>query len=204
MAFRLSPVFLIAALFPAHAAAADLAGDKALGWVTTFSTGAAPADAPFEAPDYAGSEIEAMLRGELKKKLATAGRVEAAGDQSIRFTIKLDQPSPKVKLPPKSPLQFQSVPIDPTGRIKGDTVRPSIAIIPKKGAPRDAPTMKVTLYAYRGNVRIWSGFAGAPLEEGVSRHGLARALLDAALDHFGETAKIEDMVFSIDPPEFPE
>ena len=204
MAFRLLPVFLIAALFPVRAAPADLAGDKALGWVTTFSTDAAPADAPFVAPDYAGSEIEAMLRSELKKKLAAAGRVEAPGDQSIRFTIKLDQPSQKVKLPPKSPLQFQSVPIDPSGHLKGDTVRPTIAINPNRGAPPDAPTMKVTIYAYRDNIRIWSGFAGAPLEQGVSRHGLARALLDAALAHFGETAKVEDAVFSIDPPEFPE
>jgi hypothetical protein len=163
------------------------------GWIKTFAAEPIEAGAPFEAPDYLGTLIEAAVRGDLEQRLAAMGfnPAPAESDGLITLSVSITEPKPKTRGLPKSPVRLEGVDNDPTDNIHDPEVRPYIALAEGKPPPPSTPMIKVTLYARRGDTRVWSGYAGAPAIGG-SREEIARSLAAALIAHFGQTADLPD------------
>ncbi|MFZ5616955.1 MAG: hypothetical protein ACOZAA_06510 [Pseudomonadota bacterium] len=164
------------------------------GWVKAFALAPVARGGPFEAPDYAGSLLESSGRKEMKRRLAAMGFVEsAAGADLLTFSIRIEEPKPKAKGLPQSPVRLEGVDDDPTDNIHDPEVRPYIALPSgKKPSAAPAPSIEVTIYARRGGERVWSGYAGAPMN-GASRAETAHGLVRALIAHFGETADLPEI-----------
>lgn len=171
------------------------------GWLRTFAAEPVAAGAPFEAPDYLGSLVEAAARIELREALIGKGFKEAPAESEglITLSITVKEPRPKAKGLPQSPIRLEGVDSDPTDNIHDPEVRPFIALPSGKKADAAAPSVEVTIYARRGDRRIWSGFAGAPAAAGVGREEIARGLAAALIDHFGETIDLPEAAITLEP-----
>ncbi len=172
------------------------------GWLKTFTTEPVAAGASFEAPDYLGSLVEAAARAALKEALIGKGFKEAAADSEglVTLSVTVKEPKPKAKGLPQSPIRLEGVDSDPTDNIHDPEVRPFIALpTGKKAADAAAPSIEVTIYARRGDQRIWSGFAGAPVSAGAGREEIARGLAAALIDHFGETIDLPEAAITLAP-----
>lgn len=181
-------------------AAAPPALESQTGWLKTFAAAPIDAGARFDAPDYYGSLVEEEARQAMRAGLLAQGLLAAEpGDaNAIIFSIRVDEPKPATKRPPQSRLRLESVETDPTDNIRDPEVRPFISLGPSERAGAAAtPMIAVTIYARRGDARIWSGYAAAP-PDGAGRAALARALAGALVDRFGESADIPQL--SLTPP----
>jgi hypothetical protein len=168
-------------------------------WLKTFASAPVDAGAPFLAPDYYGSLIEGEARASMRDRLLAHGLLAAATDDpdAIAFSIKVEEPKPALKRPPKSRLQLESIETDPTDNIRDPEVRPVILLGPRARAVGVTPMIAVTIYARRGDERLWSGYAAAP-SGGAARAAIARALTEALIDRYGESVDIPE--FSLAPP----
>jgi hypothetical protein len=178
----------------------DAAERKTVGWIKAFAAEPVAAGASFEAPDYLGSVTEQAVREEIQQRLSAKGFKPApAGSASlITVSVSVTEPKPKTRGLPKSPVRLEGVDRDPTDNIHDPEVRPYIAFPAGKPAPAATPEIKVTLYARRGDTRIWSGYAGAPAI-GASREDIARSLGAALIEHFGQTADLPEAEIALAP-----
>lgn len=207
-ALMFHPIDAVAAAQPSvlpavEEASADSSGIEktATGWIKAFALAPVAQGAAFEAPDYAGSLLESAGREEMKRRLAAMGFVESGeGDEGLlTFSIRIDQPKPKVKGLPQSPVRLEGVDDDPTDNIHDPEVRPYIALPSgKKPSAAPAPSIEVTIYARRGGERVWSGYAGAPMI-GASREEIARGLVRALIARLGETADLREVAIDLAP-----
>lgn len=174
---------------------------EAIGWLRTFAAEPVAPGAPFEAPDYLGSLVEAAARIELREALVDKGFKEApAGSEGLMtLSVTVKEPKPRAKGLPQSPIRLEGVDSDPTDNIHDPEVRPFIALPSGKKADAAAPSVEVTIYARRGDRRIWSGFAGAPVMAGAGREEIARGLAAALIDHFGETIDLPETAITLEP-----
>lgn len=185
---------------PSAQETAAAAVESRTGWLKTFAAAPIDAGARFDAPDYYGSLVEEEARQAMRAGLLAQGLLAAEpGDaNAIIFSIRVDEPKPATKRPPQSRLRLESVETDPTDNIRDPEVRPFISLGPSERAGAAAtPMIAVTIYARRGDARIWSGYAAAP-PDGAGRAALARALAGALVDRFGESADIPQL--SLTPP----
>lgn len=187
---------------PTGAAAAPAPAERiAGGWIKTFASEAIEPGAPFEAPDYLGSLVETSVRAAMRRALEGKGFIEQApgGGDLITLSVAVKEPKPKsgAKPLPQSPIRLEGVDSDPTDNIRDPEVRPFIAIPTGKKAPAATPSIEVTIYARRGDRRIWSGYAGAPANAG-GREQLAVGLANALLAHFGETVDLPQAEIALD------
>jgi hypothetical protein len=171
------------------------------GWLKTFATEPIEPGASFETPDYFGSLTETSVRAAMRRALLDMGFVEegSSGGDIVTISVAVSEPKPKsgAKGLPRSPIRLEGVDSDPTDNIHDPEVRPMIAIPTGKKAPSAAPQIEVTIYARRGDRRIWSGYAGAPANGG-SREQLALGLASALLAHFGETINVPEAEIALD------
>lgn len=172
------------------------------GWLKTFATEPIEPGASFETPDYFGSLIETNVRAAMRRALLGKGYVEeGSGDDLVTLSVSVSEPKPKsgAKGLPRSPIQLEGVDTDPTDNIHDPEVRPVIALQAGKKTPTATPEIEVTIYARRGDRRIWSGYAGAPATGGT-REQLALGLANALLAHFGETLDVPEAEIALDMP----
>lgn len=179
---------------------ADAAARKTTAWIKTFAAEPIAAGSPFETPDYLGSLTEAAVRKDLEQWLAALGFEPAAADSArlITLSVSVTEPKPKTKGLPKSPVRLESVDTDPTDNIHDPEVRPYIAFPEGRKPPPATPMIKVTLYARRGDTRLWSGYAAAPAT-GASREEIARSLAAALIAHFGQTVDLPETEIALAP-----
>jgi hypothetical protein len=190
------------------AASAEPGGDagerRVNGWLKTFATAPAPAPAPFEAPDYHASLIEKAAREMMKGRLEARGYVPAgaAAADLLTFSVAVDAPKPQGAKPlPKSPVQIASEDRNPFDNIYDPELRPEIVFDDFEKPDPAAPEMSVTIYARRGDARVWSGYAGARLGGArlgdASREAIAQGLVAALIDHFGDSVDLGATEFII-------
>lgn len=185
--------------------AAPVAVPVARGWIKTFAVEPVPAEgagAPFETPDYLGSLIEGRVRAAMREALLAQGYGEAApgAEGLVTLSVRVSEPKPKGRKGlSKSPIRLEGVDNDPTDNIRHPEVRPYIALSNEKDAAPAPPMIEVTVYARRGDQRIWSGYAGAPADAGDSREQTAVALSRALLAHFGETVDLPEAEIPLAP-----
>ena len=184
------------------AGAAEISGDadrlRIEGWIKTFSTGPAQM-AGFEAPDYHASLIEQAARKAMVERLEARGfePVAESAAERVTFSVSVKAPKPKGRRPlPKSPVRIASEDRNPFDNIYDPELRPEFVYgVPKTSDPA-APVISVVIYARRGDERIWSGYAGAPLGA-AGREAIVRSLVGALIDHFGDTIDQETAEFFI-------
>lgn len=187
---------------PSGAAEAQAPAERiAGGWLKTFASEAIEPGAPFEAPDYLGSLVETSARAAMRRALQGKGFIERApgGGDLITLSVAVKEPKPKsgAKPLPQSPIRLEGVDSDPTDNIRDPEVRPVITLPTGRKAPAATPSIEVTIYARRGDRRIWSGYAGAPANAG-SREQVAVGLANALLAHFGETVDLPQAEIALD------
>lgn len=183
------------------------AGRVAHGWIKAFAAEPLAPDAGaagerFEAPDYLGTLIEGRAREAMRQALLAQGFAEGGPDSEGLITMSVSVREPKPKGPkglPKSPLRLEGVDNDPTDNIRDPEVRPYFALPGGKAAPSAPPAIEVTIYARRGDTRIWSGYAGAPADAGESREQTALALTRALLAHFGDAVDLPQAEIPLAP-----
>ncbi|MEZ5893454.1 MAG: hypothetical protein R3C58_10000 [Parvularculaceae bacterium] len=170
------------------------------GWVKTYAAAPLDENTPFEAPDYHGSLIEASARGIVKERLLDLGfrEVDAADDNALTISVSVKAPEPKGRKPlPKSPIQIASEDRNPFDNIYDPELRAEwVDVEKRRKGLNGADELTVTIYARRGDERIWSGYAGAALDGG-SREDVANGLVQALLEHFGASAAIANAPISL-------
>lgn len=180
------------------------AAESRSGWLKTFAAAPIDASARFDAPDYFGSVVEEEARKAMRASLLARGLSAAETDDpaALAFSVHVDEPKPASKRPPKSRLRLESVETDPTDNIRDPEVRPFISFGPNERAAPATPMIAVTIYARRGDERVWSGYAAAA-PDGAGRAVVARALTEALVARFGESVDIPDFSLSLPAPDNP-
>ncbi len=180
------------------APARDAARETRSGWLKTFAAAPIDTGARFEAPDYFGSLVEEEARKAMRAGLLARGLLAAETDDpaALAFSVHVDEPKPASKRPPKSRLRLESVETDPTDNIRDPEVRPFISFGPSERNAPATPMIAVTIYARRGDERVWSGYAAAA-PDGAGRAAIARALTDALIARFGESVDIPDFSLTL-------
>ena len=197
-ASRRFALFFIAGLIAAPFGAAAMEDAAPAGWIRTFA--AAPVDTgeTFEAPDFHGTLIEDAARRILIERLETRGFQPAPSASAARltFSVNVETPGPKGRKPlPKSPIQISSYDRDPTDTINDPKLYAEWVDLPRN-EPKDAPQIRVTVYARRGEERVWSGYAGAPAGA-ASREEIAGGLVAALINHFGDSVRLDSAPFTL-------
>lgn len=193
-------LFFIAGLLaaPFGAAAQEDAEARTAGWIRTFAAAPVDTSEAFEAPDFHGTLIEDAARRIMIERLEARGfqLAPSANDARLTFSVSVETPGPKGRKPlPKSPIQISSYDRDPTDTINDPKLYAEWVDHPRT-QPKDAPQIRVTVYARRGGERVWSGYAGAPAG-GASREEIAGGLVAALIDYFGESVDLTDAVFTL-------
>lgn len=180
------------------------AGETRSGWLKTFAAAPVDADARFDAPDFYSTLVEEEARKAMRAGLIARGLAasETNDPGALAFSVHVEEPKPASKRPPKSRLRLESVETDPTDNIRDPEVRPFISFGPKERAALSKPVIAVTIYARRGDDRVWSGYAAAA-PDGASRAAVARALTEALIARFGESVDIPEFSLTL-PASAPE
>ena len=195
---RFIRVLAFAAALPAFAAAEPAEERSVVAWMKTFAAAPVDAGAAFEAPDYHGSLIEAAARRAMSERLAALGYQEdAAASGPLTLSVSVTAPPPKGRKGlPQSPIRIASEDIDPFDNIHDPELRAEWVNLPKGSRRPGRAALRVTIYARRGDERVWAVYAGADLD-GASREDVAAALASALIDHFGESADIESAAVAL-------
>ncbi|HBK90738.1 MAG TPA: hypothetical protein DDZ68_03600 [Parvularcula sp.] len=194
----------ISANEPADSGGGASAHEVRSGWLKAFAAAPIEMGARYDAPDFYGSLVESEAREAMRAGLIARGLSAAEADDpaALIFSVRVEEPKPASKRPPKSRLRLESVETDPTDNIRDPEVRPFLSLGPNERAVAERPMIAVTIYARRGDERVWSGYAGAPLN-GASCAAVVRALTAALVARIGENADIPSFSLTLTAPEGP-